>query len=393
MKHFYTVCLFFLFPFFVNAQWEHINCPVGTGDGIMNLKAYGNYVFAGVDGLGVEVSSDNGTSWNPSNLGVTTNYITAFTVKGSDIYTGSDAGIFRSGNNGGSWTEVNNGLTMTFISCLSNNGTSIYAGAGFGQIFRSDNNGGLWTEVSNGLPTTMSSMTITFTYKDGNVFAGMTGEGVYKSTNNGLNWTVSNNGMIDPIINSLLTSGNKILAATEDGLYVSTDDGGNWNIVSLGFPYITTYSLAKNGTHLYLGATKGVFLSNDNGVTWDSINTGFTKHNIELLAMNDNYLYALELETGIWRRPLSQIIGREEITQSDNWSIFPNPASDNITVETSETFQKSIVSVFNMNGQQLIHQPVTSPQTEFDISMLTKGVYVIKLSNEDGNVVRKFVKE
>jgi hypothetical protein len=199
--------------------------------------------------------------------------------------------------------------------------------------------------------------------------------------------------MTEPFINSLLTSGNKILAATEDGLYVSTDDGGNWNIVSLGFPYISTYALTKSGTHLYLGTTEGVFLSNDNGITWDSINTGLTKHNIELFAMNDNYLYALELETGLWRRPLSQIIGREEITQSNDWSIFPSPAIDKITVKTSETIQEAVVSIYNMSGQQLIHRPVTSPQTELDVSMLAKGVYVIKLSTEEESLVRKFVKE
>jgi hypothetical protein len=177
MKHFYTVCLFFLLPFLVNAQWEHTNCPVGTDGGILTLTANGNYVYAGVDGVGVEISSDNGTTWNSSSFGFASNFVTALMVKGSDIYAGSDSGVFRSGNNGANWTVCNNGLTMNFISCLANNGTSIFAGAGFGRIFRSDNNGALWTEISNGLPSDISSAIFSFTFKNGNVYAGMFGMG------------------------------------------------------------------------------------------------------------------------------------------------------------------------------------------------------------------------
>jgi len=393
MKHFYTVCMLFLIPFLVKGQWQPTNCPAGSGDGKMNLTANGNYVFAGGDGTVIEVSSNNGTTWTATNNGLTATLISCFMVKGSYIYAGSDAGVFRTSNNGADWTPLNNGLTMLFVSSLSNNGTSIFAGAGFGQVFRSDNDGSSWTEVSNGMPATTSSFNTGFVFKDGTVYAGLTGEGVYKSANNGLNWTATNNGMFEPIVQSLLVSGNKILASTEDGLYVSTDDGDNWNIVSMGFPFITTYGLVKKNSTIYLGSTKGVFRSVDNGATWDSINTGLTKHNVEFLAVNDNYLYAMELETGIWRRPLSEIIGVEKYSKVNDYALYPNPAVDKLNIEMPETLQPALVSVYNPNGQLIISRPITNAKTELDISGLAKGIYFVKCDSESGVVVKKFIKE
>ncbi len=389
MKYLNSVLLFVLLPFIVNGQWQQTSCPLGSGDGVLSLTANGNYVFGGVDGLGVDVSSNSGASWNAPGIGITSSYITAFTINGSDVFTGTDAGVFKSGNNGGSWSAVNNGLTMTFISSLSNNGSSIFAGAGFGQIFRSDNNGSLWTEVSSGLPTTMSSMVFTFTYKDGNVYAGMTGEGVYKSTNNGGSWTAANNGMTEPIVHSLLTSGNNIMAATEDGLYVSGDDGSSWNLISLGFPYITTYSLVKTGSTLYMGTNKGVFLSTDNGITWDSISTGLTNRRIELLVIGGSYLYAMQSQTGIWRRPLSEIIGVNKIKGSDNWSLYPNPATT--TLNINGLLSNATFEISDLSGKLILSMLLNSNQV--DISSLAKGFYFIKITTEEGSVVRKFVKE
>jgi photosystem II stability/assembly factor-like uncharacterized protein len=371
------------------AQWQLTTCPYGTGDGIFSVATNGNYVFAGIEGLGVFVSSNNGTTWSPANNGLTSSYITSFTVKGSEVFTGTDAGVFYSSTNGSNWTAVNNGLTMTFVTSLSNYGTSVYAGAGVGQIFRTDNNGTLWTETSSGLPMTLSAMTTCFAFKDGNVFAGMTGEGVYKSSNNGQNWTVCNGSMDEPVVHSLITSGNNLLAATLDGLYVSPDNGSNWNLINLGFSYLTTYSFAQNGSNLYMGTEEGVFLSTDNGITWDSINTGLTSRSIQSMAINSNYLYANERVTGIWRRPLSEIIGRAEIGGLPEFTLSPNPATTTLTI--SGLTQKATAEVYDLSGKLLLSKQLNNPQ--LDINSLAKGLYFIKLITKEGSAVRKFVKE
>ena len=68
--------------------------------------------------------------------------------------------------------------------------------------------------------------------------------------------------------------------------------------------------------------------------------------------------------------------------------IFPNPATDRVTIKTDEMFNS--ISIYSLNGQQL--DIVTSQtgqlhQQTIDLSKYPKGVYFIEIGFEDGNVV------
>jgi hypothetical protein len=71
-------------------------------------------------------------------------------------------------------------------------------------------------------------------------------------------------------------------------------------------------------------------------------------------------------------------------------NIYPNPASTNITIETSSHGR---VSILNLSGQKLLHLGITEPKARIDISSLPNGVYIVKLVGEKGVQVSKFVKQ
>ena len=59
----------------------------------------------------------------------------------TNIFAGTyGGGVFLSTDNGASWTAVNNGLTNPDINTLAINGTNIFAGTNEG-VFLSTNNG------------------------------------------------------------------------------------------------------------------------------------------------------------------------------------------------------------------------------------------------------------
>ena len=72
-----------------------------------------------------------------------------------------------------------------------------------------------------------------------------------------------------------------------------------------------------------------------------------------------------------------------------NVSIYPNPATNNLTIETTE---KSEIEISNIAGQILKTFNTTEKQTTIDVSNLPSGVYIIKAKTEKGVAVRKFVK-
>jgi len=80
------------------------------------------------------------------------------------------------------------------------------------------------------------------------------------------------------------------------------------------------------------------------------------------------------------------------LSKSNTLKIYPNPSSDNITIETSVTPAKSQLSIMNLNGQQLITRQITEPKTIIDISTLPSGVYFLRLTNDRTVKVGKLIK-
>ncbi len=72
--------------------------------------------------------------------------------------------------------------------------------------------------------------------------------------------------------------------------------------------------------------------------------------------------------------------------------IFPNPASDVLTIEMNKNAFSS-VTIMNEMGQVLIKEQLTLMQTNVDIKMLPAGFYYLNLKGDNGIMVKKFVKK
>jgi hypothetical protein len=89
----------------------------------------------------------------------------------------------------------------------------------------------------------------------------------------------------------------------------------------------------------------------------------------------------------------SSNLGFNEPTNTFGLSIYPNPAADKISIQTSGTAYNSNLSIRNLNGQQLMQQEITDPTTTIDVSTLPSGIYLVKVIGENGVQVGKFVKQ
>ncbi len=72
--------------------------------------------------------------------------------------------------------------------------------------------------------------------------------------------------------------------------------------------------------------------------------------------------------------------------------IYPNPATDRITLE-SESTQLREISIYNSLGQ-LAHREITSGhKVTIDVSGFAKGIYFVAISHENGTSLRKLIVE
>jgi len=73
------------------------------------------------------------------------------------------------------------------------------------------------------------------------------------------------------------------------------------------------------------------------------------------------------------------------------FSIFPNPANNDITIKSTTPFNK--VEIVNFLGQTVISQNNNGETTKIDVSNLNGGIYFVRIITETATSVQKFVKK
>ena len=83
---------------------------------------------------------------------------------------------------------------------------------------------------------------------------------------------------------------------------------------------------------------------------------------------------------------IKSVAGIQEVTAS-TISIYPNPMTDKLTIKG----ESGLLELFDVSGKLLISQNHLE-LSEINVSELASGSYMVKISNENGTLVRKMVK-
>lgn len=381
-----------------NAQWQQTTCPYSNDELVGCFATNGNNIFAGSDNGSVYFSSDLGNSWVAINSGLPGSSVFSLLISGSKIFAGTDGnGIYVSSNNGSNWTSVNSGIpTNISIYNFASNGSEIFAGTETG-IYKSSNSGISWAPSNTGIPAGVFAHSIVL---NGSTIFAVTDTVVYKSINNGSSWN-SVNGVWPPSTNLRYAAncGGNIFVDTEFGdVYKTSDNGDSWTVSNNGITSIELYHFIVSNNYIFIGSIDGVFLSSDLGNSWNNVSDGLTlpfpEFGIYNFGISENYIFGGIYEEGVWRRPLSEMLGFEETKANSTYRFFPNPARDNITIEKlSNTNQNEYIAICDIQGKKILQQQLKQSQTVIDISSLNKGLYIIKLINSEHLELNKFVKK
>ena len=183
-------------------------------------------------------------------------------VSGTNIFAGTEYGVFCSIDSGTNWVEVNTGLpAIAPVISLDTLGTTLFAGTyGYGVFFTTDN-GNSWTTSSiDATPSYVSAFAVVGT----NIFVGSLEGSVFLSTDTDAYWT-DEAGWPNPypIVTSLAVSGTTLFAGTDFGVWRRPLSDFNyigrrreWNLPN--FP--TTLSIFPNpasGNLQIMGAQPG----------------------------------------------------------------------------------------------------------------------------------------
>lgn len=88
------------------------------------------------------------------------------------------------------------------------------------------------------------------------------------------------------------------------------------------------------------------------------------------------------------------IVGTNEQKQIDNSISFsPNPANDYISIHAPDFSDKANYQIYNSSGLRLMEGEIKLSKTYIDISSLPRGVYFVRLQNQNTVEVMKMLKE
>ena len=81
-----------------------------------------------------------------------------------------------------------------------------------------------------------------------------------------------------------------------------------------------------------------------------------------------------------------------ETPEDINIKMYPNPASDKVTISTPDVMFNQY-TLFTITGQVVVNQNINSKTVEVNVSELSKGIYVLKLDGHNVSKTYKIVKE
>ena len=71
---------------------------------------------------------------------------------------------------------------------------------------------------------------------------------------------------------------------------------------------------------------------------------------------------------------------------------FPNPASNNVSIQLPSGTEKATVHFYDSLGRLALSKKVTSMKNTIDVSSISRGVYILKVVTEDKIGSQKFMK-
>ncbi|MES2763172.1 MAG: LamG-like jellyroll fold domain-containing protein, partial [Bacteroidota bacterium] len=173
----------------------------------------------------------------------------------------------------------------------------------------------------------------------------------------GASGTCSNTAVINITVNSL-----PIINATTDNTLMCT--GQTASLTASGASTSYTWNTGATGTIISISPT---------------VTTNYTVTGTDANGCENN---------AVITQSVSLCTGINQLTNNDNvMTLFPNPSSSNITVQTDEDVQE--IFVFNTFGS-LVR---TEKTKTFSVEQLSTGIYIIHVKTEKGMNTLRFIKE
>ncbi len=175
-------------------------------------------------------------------------------------------------------------------------------------------------------------------------------------------------------------------------LTINKGQGNSWNLIwetYEGFN-VSSYKIYRGGsrsTMSIIGSTAG------NANTYSDFNApdGDVYYQIEVLAP-----YSCNtLKSDVYSSSRSNIATNAATPSKANnnfLKLYPVPVKDDLYFN-SNLSENNVINIFSIDGRKIMSVKQTNTENKINVSSLSEGIYILKLSGDNGTVMQKFIKE
>jgi len=135
------------------------------------------------------------------------------------------------------------------------------------------------------------------------------------------------------------------------------------------------------------GSSNTDFFNRTSSTSWSASAAGTL--NTDVMKLNNQVFPASGL---VYRfTPMSVNIENKASTINPDVNVFPNPTNDGIVNIIINGLNKAQIAIYTIQGQMVYSENIiiTSSSKQLDLSYLSKGVYMLRISDDNNNILNK----
>ncbi|MGP1447554.1 MAG: T9SS type A sorting domain-containing protein [Candidatus Limimorpha sp.] len=165
-------------------------------------------------------------------------------------------------------------------------------------------------------------------------------------------------------------------------------------VIVASLPVFLSENNPVNGNYETVDCVYSKFsIGTQNDVQWESLAGHLTIQGNEVSFTESNVRDTLVISKNTARKQIALFLDFKPDNVSENQvisvKVFPNPASDVVTVKAQGLQQ---VTLFNTSGQTLLEGVRQDEVFSIDVRQLAPGAYLLQIVTDDGVAVRKIIK-
>jgi photosystem II stability/assembly factor-like uncharacterized protein len=399
MKIYSVIVLILSFSISLTAQWTPLNSGTESNLHSVYFTDYKIGYVVGDSGI-ILKTFDSGLNWHKLKSGTKYNLFTVFFQgENTGFIVGDGKTVLKTINGGLDWTNCNvgdsfpsptyNPIRLFSVYFLDNNNGYVVGMIPEwenGVIYKTIDGGLNWTGMRT---PSFSNDGVFFINHDTGYVAGYSN--LLRTINAGYTWVG-----FDPVINAdynICFIDNKIGYVLGFGSINKTIDGGStWGNIFCEKEELKFICFTDADTGYGVGLYGTIIKTTNGASTWTESNSGTSKNlnSVFFTDKNTGYIvgqYGIILKTKNGGE-YTELINKQ-INENYSTLLYPNPVETILNINIiNPTIRFSII---DMQGEILINHQAQNRQ--IDVSNLKKGIYILKIYNENESLNSKFIKE